>query len=285
LMHPPGPACPACGLGNLTHGLDKGRYTYLVCDSCASATLELGWSDAVYEVGYFARGESYGYFDYEADRLRHLETAHRRLVTAADVTPRLTRLVDVGAALGFTLEAARDKGLEGVAVEISEHATQRLRAAGFEVHRSLEELPGNSFDAVLFGQVLEHMPDPASAVDHTYRILRPGGVIFIETWDGSSATARGLGSRWQQIAPPSVVHLFSSAGIRKMLERHGFEDIEIRPWRKRLSVGGYLGVVASKLPSWIRDPLMRLARLTRITRIPITYRFDDLIAVTARRPD
>ena len=167
--------CPACGRLETAATLDKGRHRYLVCGSCGTASLESGKEDADYEAGYFTRGDSAGYFDYDADRRLHLETAHRRLHSAEHVTPDLARVVDLGAALGFTLQAARSRGSEAVGVEVSKYATGRLQEAGYEVHRSLAELPPAEFDAVLFGQVLEHMPDPDRAA---VEALRPEGGLY-----------------------------------------------------------------------------------------------------------
>lgn len=274
--------CPACQ-GDPIARLRTSGYAYLICESCGTATLEQGSNQATYERAYFSAGVDNGYYDYEADRLLHLETAGHRLNAVAGRVRDLENVIDVGAALGFGLLAAKERGLRAVGVEISEFARERLERMGFESHRDLASVSG-SFDAILFGQVLEHMPDPVGALQVAHRLLRPGGALFLETWDFESRTAQRFGRRWQQISPPSVVHLFTARGLTTMLERLGFEEPVISPWRKRVSLGVYLGVIASKLPEAIGRPLMKLARATRIARIALTYRFDDLIAVTARKP-
>lgn len=276
--------CPACGSGWSPSALQKGRFRYGICAECGTASLDSGADQADYESGYFSAGTSYGYYDYASDRHLHLETADRRLDQVSRLRPGLGSLVDVGAALGFTLEAARDRGIETVGVEISDHARGQLQQRGFEVHPQLSDLASREFDAVIFGQVLEHMPDPDRALRDAFDLLRPGGVLFIETWDYESKTALRFGRRWQQISPPSVVHLFTSRGLERMTGRLGFSDTMILPWQKRVSVGVYLGVIAAKVPSPIGRAMMSVARATRLTRIALTYSFDDLIAVTARKP-
>lgn len=39
--------------------------------------------------------------------------------------------------------------------------------------------PPESFDALLCSEVLEHVPDPISALDEFYRILKPNGILII----------------------------------------------------------------------------------------------------------
>lgn len=277
--------CPACGAETSTNVLESGRYTYRICSLCGTASLEDGAGDqASYEAGYFSAGTSSGYYDYAADWYLHLETANKRLDSVARLDPDLASLVDVGAALGFTLEAARERGISPVGVEISAYARDRLQQQGFEAHTRIVDLMPSQHDAVIFGQVLEHIPDAYDALVAARQILRPGGVLFIETWDYESKTARRAGRRWQQISPPSVVHLFTARGLERMLERAGFTDIEIRPWQKRVSVNGALGVLAAKMPRQLGQAVMAVARATRVSRIALTYKFDDLIAVTARKP-
>lgn len=276
--------CLACGAEEPRATLEQDLYRYAVCGLCGTASLETGWDHADYGAGYFTHGASHGYYDYERDKRLHLETAGMRLDALAAVVSSPESIVDVGAALGYTLEVARRRGLEALAVEHSEYAAGRLAELGYTVHPNLGALPPASTGAVLLGQVLEHMPQPDRALREAFDALRPGGGLFVETWDFASPTARRFGTKWQQISPPSVVHLFTAEGLRRLLERTGFTEVEIRPWQKRVSINGALGVMASKMPAPLGKAMMRVAKATRIARIPVTYRFDDLIAVTARKP-
>ncbi len=276
--------CVACGGGLGADRVAKGTHEYAKCAGCGSASLVTGSPASVYNKGYFAGAKAGGYYDYQADETLHRATGAKRLAAVAAHAPATLRVADVGCALGYTLDEAVSRGwTEAVGVEVSDHAVAVAGGRGHRVLPDLDELETSAFDGVIFGQVLEHMPDPNAALAATSRVLKSGGVVFIETWDIESSTARRFGNRWQQISPPSVVHLFSSRGIRIMLERSGYEIIEITPWSKKVSVGGYLGVIAGKLPSWLGAPLMTIANVTRLSRIAITYRFDDLIAVVARK--
>jgi len=40
-------------------------------------------------------------------------------------------------------------------------------------------LPDNSYDVIIMGELLEHIPEPLEAMTETYRILRPGGTALV----------------------------------------------------------------------------------------------------------
>jgi SAM-dependent methyltransferase len=52
-----------------------------------------------------------------------------------------------------------------------------------ELHGSIDAIPVDdaSFDVVLCLQVLEHVPDPATAVRELHRVVRPGGRVLLTT--------------------------------------------------------------------------------------------------------
>lgn len=69
-----------------------------------------------------------------------------------------------------------------------------------------------SFDAVLSTQVLEHVGDPAAHLAESFRVLEPGGRMLLST--------HGI-----MIYHPDPLDLWrwTSAGLRRIVEREGFE--------------------------------------------------------------
>src|SRR5262249_44992987 len=78
------------------------------------------------------------------------------------------RLLEVGCAGGYFLQAARDRGWQPVGIEISEVAADYARQTlGLDVRTGTLEtvsLEPESFDAVFLGDVLEHVPDPVGTL-------------------------------------------------------------------------------------------------------------------------
>ncbi len=97
------------------------------------------------------------------------------------------RILDLGAGLGgLTTELARRGGIM-VSIEPGEAwrklASDRLRAAGNgQVIAAFGEflpLADCSVDLIVSLQVLEHVQNPAKVVRELYRVLKPGGELFI----------------------------------------------------------------------------------------------------------
>ena len=186
---------------------------------------------SVYADEYFTGGGA-GYANYVAEGplLRRRGQRYGRLLGEACVRGRV---LDVGAAAGFILAGLSDAGWRGVGVEpnqqMVEFATTQLDmdvvCTPFELFAAPVEAgrPADTqFDAVTMVQVVAHFTDPVRALRRAASLLRPGGVLLIETWDRSSRVARMLGPRWHEYSPPSVLHWFSRSGLDAIAPMCGF---------------------------------------------------------------
>jgi ArsR family transcriptional regulator len=86
----------------------------------------------------------------------------------------------------------------------------------------LEEPPieSGSVDVVLFSQALHHAARPQRAVESAFRILKPGGRILI----------LDLASHTYEQAKELHAHVwlgFSGVELHAMLEKSGFQDLEV----------------------------------------------------------
>ena len=95
--------------------------------------------------------------------------------------------LDVGAGLGKCILAMERHGIESYGLEPSKPFYERaIEKMGINPERiklgTIEDLsyPPESFDFITFGAVLEHLHDPASAIEKTMRWLKPNGIIHIE---------------------------------------------------------------------------------------------------------
>src|SRR5437763_14505694 len=107
--------------------------------------------------------------DYIKEEAGQRETARRALARIERHSAPRGTLLDLGCWVGFLLAEARDRGWQTVGVEPSEFAVRYARERlGLEVVQAglLEaDLPPAGFDAVVMGDVIEHLPDPAGALD------------------------------------------------------------------------------------------------------------------------
>lgn len=281
------PACPSCLAPGCAELLQREGYRYYVCGHCDEAFLHPQPAPEVLDGlyggnAYFEGGGHGGYSDYDADEALHRDNARRRLERVRARFAGAGRLVDVGCATGFFLDEARRAGLEVTGVEVSRWAASRARARlDAPVHSDLSEVQGQA-DVVTFFQVLEHMPDPSRALAKAHAILRPGGLLVIETWDRSSLVARAMGAHWQQVTPPSVLFLFSRRSLQQRLERAGFGGVAQHSSGKRVSAGFVSGLLAEKYPRALGQAA-RLLQGSAVGQLGVTYRLGDLVTVTATR--
>lgn len=76
--------------------------------------------------------------------------------------------------------------------------------------------------------VIEHVVDPHSFVKSLKRSLRKGGVVLLLTGDADAYAARIAGPQWSYLKWCGHISVFSQAGLRKLLEAHGFEVLASR---------------------------------------------------------
>ena len=80
-----------------------------------------------------------------------------------------------------------------------------------------------SFDLILMGHVLEHMPHPGVALRAAFRLLRRGGAVAIYVPNGNGIQARDNLGDWQWVWFPDHLHYFSPAVMARLLTDCGYE--------------------------------------------------------------
>jgi SAM-dependent methyltransferase len=210
------------------------------CMRCGHMQLALMPSDAELESAYAAAVSD----DYVEEEAGQRETARRMLARIESHVPRRGSILDLGCWLGFLLAEARERGWsEQVGVEPSAFASAYARdRLGLDVRTGdlfAAPLPERHFDAVVLGDVIEHLPRPAEALDRIATLLRPGGVAWFALPDAGSRVARTLGARWWSVIPTHVQY-FTRGSIATLLERSGFTVLETATAPKAFSVEYYL---------------------------------------------
>jgi ubiquinone/menaquinone biosynthesis C-methylase UbiE len=109
------------------------------------------------------------------------------LLDAAGVRHNM-RVLDVATGPGYAAERAAARGAHPVGIDIAEGmlALARRRRPELEFRWSdAEELrfEDGSFDAVVGGFVVNHLPHPERAMAEAARVLAPGGAVAFSVWD------------------------------------------------------------------------------------------------------
>lgn len=193
------------------------------------------------------------------------------------------RLLDLGCWAGFLLDEARQRGWETVGVEPSAFASAYARERlGLDVRTGglfTAELAPSSFNAVVLGDVIEHLPDPGAALQRIATQSAPEAVLYLTLPDAGSRVARLLGRRWWSVIPTHVQY-FTRNSIAVLLARTGWELLALHTAPKAFTVRYYLSRIGGySKPA--ASALVGLAELTGVADRLWTPDFRDRMAVVA----
>ena len=201
----------------------------------------------IYDKKYFsnkafngAKTSFYGYGKYLEEEDCIKDTFKKRLKIINKLS-RKGRLLDIGCALGFFLELARDDGWDVQGLEISKYAynyaKNMLKLP--VINKTLEKsgFKSNSFDVVTMFDIIEHLPDPKSTLKEIRRLLKPNGLLVITTPNIGSITAKILWRNWEEVRRVREhIYFFSENTLKKILESLNFEVLRMESAGRFFSV-------------------------------------------------
>lgn len=214
--------------------------------------------------------------------------------------PEKALVVDVGCGGGEFLRILRDSGDSSwrlVGVDISERAMDVLKQLNIEgVLGRFEEMewPLPAPDVIVMNQVIEHLEDPKAVVARSFDLLRPGGVLMMETpsvdaWDAKLFRKRHWGG-WHT---PRHWVLYTPETLKRLADEAGFETVEVthllspnfwlQSLHHKLSEGGALSRRLAKLFDVSNPVALPIATLIDVVQIRLTGKTSNFRLV-ARKP-
>jgi SAM-dependent methyltransferase len=250
------------------------------CRACSHMQLDRFPTEAELDVAYANASSD----DYVLEEAGQRESFRRVLERIERFTDRGS-LLDIGCWVGFLLAEARARGWpECIGIEPSEFASDYARSRlGLDVrteHLFAAELSPGHFDAIVMGDVLEHLTQTSEALERARSLLRPGGVLCLELPDAGSRVARLLGRRWWSVIPTHV-HYFTRRSARTMLARQGFETVYVATDPKAFTVRYYLDKLGGYSQP-VADALVAGARRAGLAEKMWMPDFRDRMIVIAR---
>jgi 2-polyprenyl-3-methyl-5-hydroxy-6-metoxy-1,4-benzoquinol methylase len=164
---------------------------------------------------------------YEHHREKKLRTATVRLNRIAPlVRAEAPRLLDVGSSVGCVIEAAINRGWSAVGIDVSASAVDFCRKRNLPcrlVDGNTLPFPDGSFDVLTAWHVIEHVADVEKTLADWFRVLRPNGILALETPDASSPIVRLRGSSYRKFWAPEHTYTFTPSTLAEFMQRAGFE--------------------------------------------------------------
>lgn len=208
----------------------KRGYPILECEQCGHRFIKIadqeGHVSTVYSDDYFFKGKD-GYPNY----LNKEHLLYKQGLRYARLISEFTKpgkVLDIGSAAGFILKGFSDSGWICQGIEPNETmAAYGRKYLNLDIKTgSIETLEtGESFDLINMIQVIGHVYNLDKTLQNVTALLKPNGLVLVESWDMKSATARMMGKNWHEYCPPSVVHWFSDKTLSILFKYYGFELI------------------------------------------------------------
>ena len=139
------------------------------------------------------------------------------------------RLLDVGCGNGVFLLRARAAGWKVEGLEPDPIAAAAGRQAGLDITEGFLEgvAPTGLFDAITASHVIEHVHQPGRFLERIFALLRPDGQVWLATPNAHSVGRRWYGPYWRGLEPPRHMTVLSPRALVLLLQRAGFQDIEL----------------------------------------------------------
>jgi SAM-dependent methyltransferase len=265
-------ACPVCLTGDQRPYVAFESLAFVECGGCATLYKSFEESDVrpddFYEAGYF-HGRPSG----RDRRFEHrVKKAQRRINAALGHGPARS-VLDVGCSFGYGVEAGRRMGLDSYGVDVSRYAVDTCVKRGLQVRQgTLEGLPFDSgmFDLVTLQHVLEHTPEPRTALAELSRVTAPGAMLVIAVPHAGYWKGRYLRRSYRYFRPDDLgaqhYVYYQETNLRLLLEGCGFDLLAERKgaFRPRRAQGlGWLSESARSLATGAGLGLARAVGMQR----------------------
>jgi 2-polyprenyl-3-methyl-5-hydroxy-6-metoxy-1,4-benzoquinol methylase len=156
------------------------------------------------------------------------------------------RILEIGCYVGTFLWFLREQGWDALGVELDARAVQFAREEfGLTIlNDTIESMDTiehhDSFEATCMLHLIEHLDDPASMLEVVWHLLKPGGVLVIETPTFDSLMFKLLERRERSLSCNGHIVFYTVDTLSRLLERIGFKVIFWKKIGRTLSLGRLL---------------------------------------------
>jgi len=171
------------------------------------------------------------YFDSE----HYLAICHRsqQTINVIEKFVHPGKILDIGCGIGIFLAEARNRGWSAYGFDISEFAVNYAKETlGLGNVKKMDvqdiDYQKNSFDAITMFHVIEHVLYPKELIRRCYTLLKPGGILLLETPDISSRRAKIDGANWRYLKIPEHLNYFSLKTLLRLTKEIGLKPINIK---------------------------------------------------------
>jgi len=198
------------------------------------------------------------------------------------------RLLDVGCGNGAFLVRAREIGMRAFGCEPDPAAADACRAQGLDVTTGdlfVADFAESSFDYITLNHVVEHVLDHDKLLKELYRLLVPGGALWLALPNPAALGVAVFGKGWKGFHPPFHLMIPSQTELLRWLADAGFARGRVLRrgaqspgmWRESAHIANREGTAPSR-------SLEAVARLAGDLLSTLTPRWSEETVVLAWKP-
>jgi len=136
------------------------------------------------------------------------------------------RLLEIGSAAGYFINQARTAGFEVQGLDLTrqfcEFSRDVLRLEVFEGTLAQAPFEDQRFDVIYMRNVLSHLANPVHEFKVLHRLLKPGGIVVLETGNVAELPANDA----VELELPDHLYHFSEATIKQLFEAAGLQGLK-----------------------------------------------------------
>lgn len=229
----------------------------------------------------------------EVEDTEYISNIDARYITNRKIIEKHSELfknknvLEVGAYYGAFAHEAIPVTDSYVALEPSQHACSYLKEkfpkaevhnVGIDDLNSIDSLKDRKFDTIVMLDVIEHLPDPISALKVLHSYLEKDGTIFFSTINIESTFSIALGPWWPWFMDMHYYY-FSDRGLEDTLHRTGF----ILNAHQHFPYYVYCSYFVKKVLGIVTGRRTISQKLERGLRFPILIKLGDTVLITGKK--
>ena len=221
--------CPGCGSEISALETKKNGFSVVRCLECSCLyvnprPIEPQLVEIYRRIPQLSNGREGQSVDNVEDGRREAAYRLRRMIQFV----KAGRLLDLGCGRGDFLTVAH-RHFDAVGVDIVNRTRPELSPSSvFEGRLEDARFDRDSFDAITAVEVFEHLFDPRRTLREIHRILRPGGMLLLQTGDPDGLPARMNLDRWSYLQPPIHLNFLGRRALHTLFAGAGFRVL--RAW-------------------------------------------------------
>jgi SAM-dependent methyltransferase len=230
----------------------KGEYDIAKCNSCGLVFLN-PMPNAEELANFYPKETYYSYnISYHDKRSPIKKILSKMLLLEYKIKdPKFDKpgkMLDLGCGNGWILYQWKERGWDTYGVEPGLLGAETGRRAGLNIHHGdllSAKYPDSSFDYIRSNHSFEHIYNPTEVLEEIYRVLKPGGSLFIGVPNINSFNAKIFGKYWYYLGAPVHTFNYSDKTLPALLKKYNF-SVEKISYNQHIGLLGSMQIVLNR---------------------------------------